>query len=149
LTFQVKPTYKQSQGNYTKQGSETSKKKSYTVKVQFQKINDWLESKQTFLELSKGEQIEFIRGIVKGADVKIWSDDPSWLYHGHYENAVELDYSLYPWPGLPKAKGTWATIKTGSPTTQYFSLSKHMIEVLTVIPFIPDEIAGKIRTKYE
>ena len=39
-------------------------------------------------------------------------------------------------------------IKTGSTTTPYFSLSKHMIEVLTVIPFIPDEIASMIRKEY-
>ena len=149
LTFKIQPTYKDSQGNYTKKGNQTGTKKNYQIKLQFQAINDWVESRQAFLEFTKGEQVEFIRGIIKGADIKIWSNDPSWLYQGHYENAVELDYSLYEWPGnIPRAKGRWAMIKTGSTTTPYFSLSKHMIEVLTVIPFIPDEIASMIRKEY-
>ena len=150
LTFNVRPTYKGSQGNYTQKGTQTGTKKNYQVKIQFQNINDWVESRQAFLGLTKGEQIEFIHGIIKDADVKIWSDDPSWIYQGNYENAVELDYSLYSWPSnVPKAKGRWAKIKTGSTTTPYFSLSKHMIETLTIIPFIADQIAKMIREKYE
>ena len=106
--------------------------------------------KEEFLKLSKGEQVSALRLLIHFADVRIWADDPSWLYQGYYQNAAELDYSLYDFPpNIPKAQGHWAMTKTDSSVVPYFSLSKHVIETLTIIPFLAPEIAKMIREKYE
>ncbi len=149
LIFLVKPTYTDSQGNFTKGGAETTTKKNYTVKVRLQEVDKILINKSIFLNLSKGEQILALRLLISSADILLHSDDPSWIMHSSYENASELGYSIYPFPsGIPKATGRWAQTKTGSSETPFFSLSKHAIEVLTILPFIPDQIAKMIREKY-
>lgn len=143
--FKVKPTFGASQGNFTKNGTP-KRGKNYTVKLQFENVESFLGKRIDFLDLSKGEQIKKVRRMIKEANVRVWSDDPSWLLQGHFENAFELGYSVFAFPtSIPKAEGRWAEIKTGSVSTPYFSLSKHVQEVLRVVGFNADTLAKEIR----
>ena len=149
LTFSIVPTYFSQVSILSKDGTP-SKADHYTFKLQFQDINKWIGSRKEFLELSESDKVEFMKAIMKKAEVKLWSNDYSWLFQGNYENAVNLDYSLYPWPvGIPKAEGRWALIKTGDTNTTYYSLSKHAIEVLKKVHLMTKAIIKRIKDTYK
>jgi hypothetical protein len=152
LTYKVTPTQGgRSQANFTKDGTQTGTKQKYTIKVQFQDINGWIESRQAFLnDINDQDRKEFMDAIIKEAEVKVFSDDPSWVLQGHFYNAAELDYSIFPYPSsLPAPTGYWAKIKTGSSEVPYFSISKHVMEVLETIPNHSNKIIDMIKSKYQ
>ncbi len=149
LVYRVTPSAGGKGQTFTKGGSPSKRKAFYTVKVQFQEINKWVENRPAFLDLSDADQKEFIDGVIQDAEVKVFSDDPSWVLQGHFFNAAKLDYSLFEYPSsLPLPTGRWARIKTGSTVTPYYSLSKHVMKILERIADDSDDIVKKIKDAY-
>ena len=114
----------------------------YEVEVLFEEISQYLGTKEEFLSLSKGDQIKKLRELVRKGEVRIHANDFSFYYQGMWENADALDYSIYDFPG-PAGKGIWSTRHKGESPAIY--ISKHIIEVLSAIPFAIDEISSEIR----
>lgn len=149
LAYKVAPTFGASRGNTTKTGGNQVKT-FYTVKIQFQGINEWIESREAFLnDLTPAEQLEFMKGIIAGAEVKVHSDDMSWLYQSGWENGSKLDYALYPFPErIPSQRGIWLQRKTGDSTPPNFIITKHIMEVLDAVLDGANEIVAAIIQKY-
>jgi len=156
LTFKVKPTYGVPNFVFTKTGSKIQANE-YTIRIQFQDINSWVESRSAFLDLNTIDRKEFMASVLKLAPIKLWSNDPSWMYRGSYENSTDLGYSMYDFhkQGIPTqdpSKVNSAYNKYyrpyGSEKPAIFTLSKHMIEVLKKLPDISDDIIRLIVNKY-
>lgn len=156
LTFKVSPTYDTPEFVFTKTGGRTHAN-NYTIRVQFQDINSWVESRIAFLDLNTADKKEFMDSVLKLAPVKLWSNDPSWMFRGSYENATDLGYSMYDFhnQGIP----TQDPSKTNSAYSRYykpygaekppmFTLSKHMIEVLKKLPSTSNKIIALLIKKY-
>jgi len=156
ITFKVSPTYGVPKFVFKKDGGKTNAP-GYTIRVQFQDINAWVESRFAFLELEPRDQVEFMDAVLKLAPVKLWSNDPSWMFRGSYENATDLGYSMYDFhkQGIPTqdpSQNNSAYNKYyrpyGEPKPAIFTLSKHMIEVLKKLPDLSDDIIRLINKKY-
>lgn len=156
LTFKVKPTYGIPDFVFTKTGSKTNANE-YTIRVQFQDINAWVESRSAFLDLNIADRKEFMQSVLKLAPVKLWSNDPSWMFRGSYENSTDLGYSMYDFhkQGIPAQDPSQTNSAYnkyyrphGSEKPAIFTLSKHMIEVLKKLPELSDEIIRLIAQKY-
>jgi len=156
LTFKVKPTYDTPKFVFKKDGGKTHAN-NYTIRIQFQDINSWVENRKAFLDLDPIDKKEFMDSVLKFAPVKLWSNDPSWMFRGSYENATDLGYSMYDFhkQGIPTqdpSKVNSAYNKYyrpyGSKKPAIFTLSKHMIEVLKKLPDMSNTIINLIIQKY-
>lgn len=156
ITFKVSPTYGVPNFVFKKDGGKTHAN-GYTIRVQFQDINAWVESRIAFLALNSADRKEFINSVLKLAPVKLWSNDPSWMFRGSYENSTDLGYSMYDFhkQGIPTQKPSEVNSAYnkyykpyGSEKPAIFTLSKHMIEVLKKLPDLSNDIIRLINQKY-
>jgi len=103
-------------------------------------IDEWVEAD------FKTRQF-YMNEFLKIADCLIWSNSPAWLYQGAYEDASDLGYSIYDFgsTGIPSQEGRWADIKN-PPSGSYpsFVLTKHVLEVLSVLPNNVTQIISKL-----
>jgi hypothetical protein len=141
VTFKTTPTY----DSNVKTISNTGKEKSgtfYTTMIQFEDVNKYLGSKKDFFELSKKEQNDFIKEMVKEATVKVHANDLSYFYQGTWENADALGFAIKKFPG-PKGKGIWSKRHRGESPAIY--ITKHLIEILTITPFLINTMGKMLR----
>lgn len=131
-----------SKGNYKPHSKMASK---YRVQVQFEEVEKHVGTLPEFLELSKGEQVAFIREMIKTCPVKVHSNDKSWYWQGAWENADYLGYAIHPFKGT-SGNGIWSKRHQGESPAIY--ITKHILEVMSVIPFLAADIAKMIREKY-
>jgi len=141
LKFFVMPTFDKQVPIMTKDGGEETDN-HYIVEIIFDEVKQFLGTKKEFLELSKKDQIIKIRKLIKEGETRIWSDDFSWWWQGGFENSDKLNYNIYPFPG-PNGKGIWSKRHKGESPAIY--ITKHMIEVLQILPAIADEIVKEIK----
>lgn len=141
LQFFIIPTYKQKVKTVDINGNQKTDN-HYEVEIMFEEISKWLGTKKEFLNLQPKEQISKIREMIKKGEVKIHSNDMSWRFQGGESNAADLGYEIYDFKG-PKGKGIWSKRHMGENPAIY--ITKHILEVLTVIPFIPQEILKMIK----
>ena len=117
----------------------------YVVRLKFEEVSNYIivrKDKKEFFTLTKKEQIELLRNLIKNGTLKVQSNDFSWLFQGMWERASDLGYSVFIYKGV-KGQDIWANRHNKD-----VYVSKHIKEVLTTLPFIVDEIRKKLEDKY-
>lgn len=139
LQFFVIPTFENKIKTVDFKGN-FSEDNHYETEVMFENASQYLGTREEFLYLSNGEQINKIREMVKEADVRLYSNSPVFYWQGHAETAAENGYNIYDFIGT-KGTGKWQA-RHGD---KKLELSKHLIGTLDIVSFISDDIAKMIR----
>jgi len=146
LKYRVVPTFDNKVGTVTKNTSFKTNKE-YHVEIQFEDVEKFLGSKEDFFSvLTKKEQDELFKILVKEGTVKVHSDAYDWYWQGGWENASKLKYSIYPFTGT-KGKGIWSKRHKNSSTAIY--ITKHIMEALKTIPFVSNKVVKLLRDNYQ
>ena len=123
--------------------------KHYTVYLYFGMISSVLSEKEMkdFLEPTKGSQrMGALKKIVKQCPIKVHSNDMSFYWQGVWENLDEFGFSLFPFNGT-HGKGVWSRRHKGESPAIY--LTKHLLEVLGVLPFWYNTLNRILRIDYD
>ena len=139
LKFDVVPTNKKSVKIMGK-GGKFSKGSKYKVEIQFVDVEDLIGSKEDFLK-SKDKDKK-IKKLINKADIKVWSNDLSFYWQGHAEQAAKFDYNIHPFPkGGVAGDDLWIDRHDNSVP----SVSKHILEILQGLSKISSDIAEQIK----
>ena len=139
LKFDVVPTDKSSVKIMGKSGN-FSKGKKYKVEIQFVDVEKVIGNKEDFLK-SKDKEKK-IKKLIKKGDVKVWSNDLSFYWQGHAEQAGKFDYNIYP---FPKNGVVGDDIWIDRHDNSVPSVTKHILEVLTGLSKISPDIAKELK----
>lgn len=121
----------------------------YVVWVLFEALEDYLDEQE--IEILRGPQgknvskkAQVIRKILRNATAKVHSNDMSFYWQGAWENASDLGYSIFPFTGT-RGSGKWSKKHKGESPAIY--ITKHILEVMRVIPFNTISIAKILYNK--
>lgn len=143
LFFEVTPTPTRPIKVISRNG-KISKGSKFKSEIQFEDVSDYIGNLKDFLEKSKTDQTKLIRGLVKTGTVNLHSNDMSWIWQGVWRRAQDNNYNIYPVPAnRMKDKGIWLD-RHG----KNIYCTKHIMEIMTVLPFLSNTIAKMIREKY-
>jgi len=146
LKYKVVPTF-DSSVKVTNKQSNISSAKEYQVEIQFEDVEKFLGSKEDFFSvLSKKEQGELFKILVKDGTVKVHSNSLDFYFQGVWENGDNLGYSIYPFTGT-KGKGIWSKRHKNASSAIY--VTKHLMEVLKTIPFVSNKAVKQLRDNYQ
>lgn len=112
-------------------------RKKYTLILRFYKVGEYITDDPSKCRYSKLESI--LRNVVHKCDVKMYSNDPSFLYQGTFEGLAKNDLSIFKFPG-PKGDHVWDNRHSGSGglINREIHLTKHLAQVASNIDtYIP------------
>lgn len=151
LELKIRPTGEMGLKKVFNPQGQKSKAPFYTAYLKFFNVSKYLSTKTEFFEiLNRGERKRFLAQAIVNSPVRMWINDPSWLYRGTYENATDLDYSLYDFrsTGIPAQRGINAQKYYGTPSTPLFTLSKHALEIFTKIGLFAPSIQKRLEDNW-
>ncbi len=120
----------------------------YEILFMFEEAEKHLgDIEEFFGVLTKKEQVELFRTMVKEGTLKVHSNDMSWLFQGVWENASALGFSIYPFTGV-KGKSIWSNKHVGEDIPAQPYVTKHIIEAIKTIPFRVSQIVKALRDKH-
>jgi hypothetical protein len=138
LKVKITPTYKPDEViNITKDAEETTGT-NYEGLIEFSDLNE-LFNREDWNSLEFKDKRDIVYKILDTADVKIFVNDPSFLYQGSWKQLDEVGASLYSFPNLPD-KGIWKK------RHQNYSvhLTKHLVGLFAILKPNADKIIKAI-----
>lgn len=151
LEIKIRPTEPGVKTVYTPSGVPSSAP-VYTAYLRFTEVDKYLSTKKEFFNvLTRLERKRFISRVLVKCPVRIWINDPSWLFRGSYQNATDLGYSIYDFyrTKIPRQKGINAMKYYNTRETPLFTLSKHAIEIFQKIGVFGDKIQKILELRWE
>jgi len=146
LTFDVIPTNSKRAEAYDLKGN-TELVDNYTVTIQLEDVAKWLKNRKDFFNQTKKNQVIDFKRFMNGTTLKVQSNDSSWQLQGTFETASDMGYSIEKYTG-PKGRGVWSARHRGLTENPAY-LTKHILESLKNLAFLPSKIVSKLRAKYD
>jgi hypothetical protein len=138
LKIEITPTYKPKEViNITPEGNETKGKK-YTGIIEFTDLNE-LFNKEDWNSIGFRDKRDIVYNILDSADVKIFVNDPSFLYQGSWRELDEIGMAYWPFPNLPD-KGIWKKRHGGYDP----HITKHLVGLFSILKPNADKIVKAI-----
>lgn len=131
VTFMVLSTGKD--GNAIYAGYTNSPAGQYSIQIQF--LNAASAMGIASLDQIAGQPLEtitnYVQTMLNNADVKLYSDDPSFYYQGFWEDLAKVDMSIYDFPG-PKGQDKWHNIyaNSGGLKNDNIRVTKHIAQLV-------------------
>lgn len=120
----------------------------YEVIIQFDFVKEFLGTKKEFENLNFKEKVNKFRKFLKETKLRVQSNDMSFYWQGAFENLDNADATVYPFPKQKtKGKQIWSMKHKNRKYALY--LSKHLVEVLSTLPFLITKIVKMIDGKSE
>jgi hypothetical protein len=109
-------------------GGQQKPSNNYTVIFEFENFFSTIDG--TFLDENVRSQESIVEDLMSKLPARVWANDPSWYFQGHWETMDKKDNSVFPFPG-PKGKDIWQAKHQASGGLQgKWRMTKHIAQIL-------------------
>jgi len=116
----------------------------YTVAVRCYKVSEII-SIVDWKAMTFEDKTATIELLIESSDCKVYSDDPSFYYQGHWEDLAKNNLSIFTFPG-PKGTGKWSAIHSDTQANGVH-ITKHLAQLSKEIMGYAETIASDVRLK--